>query len=57
VAGKTGKGVEFNSKKSSSTQVSYGADNMPGSTNTAFGGGNFANGAGGATFTGKKEQV
>jgi hypothetical protein len=57
VSGKTGRGIEFNSKKASSSQVSYGADNLPNSPNTAFGGGNFANGAGGATFTGAKEQV
>ena len=55
---KTAKGAEFNTKKASSTGVSYGADNLP-SGRTPNGGANFDKntGVGGGTFTGKAERV
>jgi hypothetical protein len=55
---KTVKGAEFNTKKTSSTAVSYGADNIP-SGRTPNGGANFdkSTGVGGGTFTGKAERV
>jgi len=59
VYGKSGSGVEFNSKKVSGNDVSYGADNLPGNQQTAHGGATLdkATGAGEGTFSGKAEEV
>lgn len=57
--GKSGSGVDFNSKRTSGNAVSYGADNLPGNQQTANGGATLdkSTGAGQGTFSGKAEEV